>query len=76
MLSATIPKSIELPRKNILENNNNLEKNCGPKIHKKSTFFPKISRSKSPKNLNYTKGTTTPYYLYAQKKLRKKLRTD
>jgi hypothetical protein len=51
-------KSIELPRKKSLERKNNLEKNLGPKIHKKSTFFPKISRSKSPKNLEYTKGTT------------------
>jgi hypothetical protein len=54
-------KSIELPRKNGLERKNNLEKNLGTKILKKSTFFPKISLSKSPKNLKYTKGTTRPY---------------
>jgi hypothetical protein len=50
-------KSIELPRKNYLE------KNLGPKIPQKYNFFPKISRSKSPKNLNYKKGTIGPWYL-------------
>jgi hypothetical protein len=34
-------KSIELPRKNGVERKNNLEKNLGTKIPKKSTFFSK-----------------------------------
>jgi hypothetical protein len=50
-------KSIELPRIKGLKRKNNLEKDLGTIIPKKSTFFPKISRSKSPKNLEYTKGT-------------------
>jgi hypothetical protein len=40
------------------EKKNNLEKNLGTKIPKNTTFSPKISRSKIPKNLEYTKGTT------------------
>jgi hypothetical protein len=50
-----------------------LKKKERPKIPKKSTLFPKISRSKSPKNLKYTKGTTRPYYLYEQKKIKDKI---
>jgi hypothetical protein len=44
----------------------------GPKIPKKFTFFQKISSSKSPKNLNYTKGTIGPWYLYAEKRIKEK----
>jgi hypothetical protein len=42
----------------VLEKKNYSEKNFGPKIPKKITFFQKMSRYKSAKNLNYTKGTT------------------
>jgi hypothetical protein len=43
-------------------------KNVGTKNTRKNTFFSKISRSKSPDNLNYTKGTNLPLCRYAQKK--------
>jgi hypothetical protein len=39
------------------------KKILGPIIPEKSAFFPKISRSKSPKSLNYTKGTKLALYL-------------
>jgi hypothetical protein len=55
-----------------LRKKNYLEKKLGPKIPKKSTFFQKFSRTKSPKNLNYTKGTIGPWYLNAQKRIREK----
>jgi hypothetical protein len=48
------------------------KKNLGPKILEKMTFFTKNSKSKSPKILNYTKGTKLASYLYAQKKIREK----
>jgi hypothetical protein len=44
----------------------------GSKIPEKINFSPKISKSKSPKILNYTKGTKLAYYLYAKKKIREK----
>jgi hypothetical protein len=44
----------------------------GTKNTQKIHFFPKILRSKSPKNLNYTKGTIGPWYLYAEKRIKEK----
>jgi hypothetical protein len=39
---------------------NNLGKNLGQKVAEKIIFFPKISKTISSKNLNYTKGTIQP----------------
>jgi hypothetical protein len=62
-------KSIKLPRKYGFGEKNNVENILGPKKPEKITFFLKISKSKSRKNLNFTKGTTRTYYLYSQKKV-------
>jgi hypothetical protein len=44
----------------------------GTKNSQKIDFFLTKSKTKSPKNLNYTKDKIGPWYIYAQKRIKEK----